>query len=244
MKTCVIIPVYNHQEAIPQVLAQLKPFGLLSYLVNDGSSAPCTLVLREIAERETGWIRLMERDQNGGKGAAVKDGLRQAIQDGFSHALQIDADGQHQLRDIRRFLEKSAENPEKLILGQPHFDESVPKSRLYGRLLTNLWTWINTLSFAIADGMCGFRCYPLVAVNRLMLSVQLGQRMDFDIEIAVRLYWQGIEVINLETDVKYPLDGISHFDMVQDNLLISRMHAQLFFGMLRRLPRLLLRHWR
>jgi hypothetical protein len=92
--------------------------------------------------------------------------------------------------------------------------------------------------------MCGFRCYPLVAVEKLLKSVQLGQRMDFDIEVVVRLYWQGVNVINIDTEVQYPLDGISHFQMVQDNLLISGKHVQLFFGLLWRWPRLLLRHWR
>lgn len=244
MKTCVIIPVYNHQEAIGQVVERLKPYALPCYLVNDGSSPQCTAVLKRIAEQEQGWITLYEREQNGGKGAAVMDGLQLAIADGFSHAIQVDADGQHKLEDIGRLLETSGRHPARLILGKPRFDAAAPKGRLYGRQFTNLWIWINTLSFAIADGMCGFRCYPLAAVDRLLKSARLGRRMDFDIEIAVRLYWQGVDVINLETDVQYPLDGISHFKMLQDNLLISRKHAQLFFGMLWRLPRLLLRHWR
>ena len=244
MKTCVIIPVYNHQEAIGQVVGRLKPFGLPCYLVNDGSSMRCSAELRRIAQQEKNWITLYERDRNGGKGAAVMDGLQLAIAGGFSHAIQIDADGQHRLADISRFLTASEQHPDKLILGKPRFDATVPKKRLYGRQFTNLWIWINTLSVAIADGMCGFRCYPLAAVDNLLKSVQLGQRMDFDIEIVVRLYWQGVDVVNIDTEVQYPLDGISHFQMLQDNLLISKKHAQLFFGMLLRLPRLLLRHWR
>ena len=244
MKTCMIIPVYNHQEAIVHVIEALKPFGLPCYLVNDGSSAQCSAVLRRIAGQEKDWITLHEREQNGGKGAAVMDGLRLAIANGFSHAIQIDADGQHRLADISRFLTASEQYPDKLILGKPRFDATVPKKRLYGRQFTNLWIWINTLSMAIADGMCGFRCYPLAAVDKLLKSVQLGRRMDFDVEIVVRLYWQDVDVVNIDTEVQYPLDGISHFQLLQDNLLISRKHAQLFFGLLWRLPRLLSRHFR
>ncbi|MGR9105689.1 MAG: glycosyltransferase family 2 protein [Gammaproteobacteria bacterium] len=241
MNCCVIIPVYNHQEAVGRVLAELKPHGLPCYLVNDGSSASCTSFLRMLADREKSWIILLERMNNGGKGAAVLEGLRRGIADGFSHALQIDADGQHRVDDIERFLAISERHVEKLILGKPRFDKRVPKVRLYGRLLTNLWIWINTLSFAIGDGMCGYRCYPLAAVEKLLKTVNPGQGMDFDIEIVVRLYWQGTDIINLETDVDYPLDGVSHFRMVRDNFLISRKHAQLFFGMLRRLPDLMSR---
>jgi glycosyltransferase involved in cell wall biosynthesis len=244
MKTCVIIPVYNHSEAIVHVGEALKPFGLSCYQVNDGSSEQCSAVLRRIAGQENNWITLYERERNGGKGAAVMDGLQLAIAGGFSHAIQIDADGQHRLADISRFLAASEQHPDNLILGKPRFDATVPKKRLYGRQFTNLWIWVNTLSVAIADGMCGFRCYPLAAVDKLLKSVQMGQRMDFDIEVVVRLYWQGVDVVNIDTEVQYPLDGISHFQMVQDNLLISRKHAQLFFGMLWRLPRLLLRYWR
>jgi len=241
LKIAVIIPVYNHQQAITQVVAQLKPLGLPVFLINDGSSEQCSAVLKKIAKQQSAWLTLYEREHNGGKGAAVMTGLRLAIQQGFTHALQIDADGQHQLNDISRFLTASEQHPDKLILGQPGFDETAPKTRYYGRQFTNLWIWINTLSFAIADGMCGFRCYPLAEVDKLLQAVQLGQRMDFDIEVVVRLYWQGVDVMNIETQVQYPLDGISHFKMLQDNLLIARKHAQLFFGMLWRLPRLLMR---
>ncbi|WP_404358321.1 glycosyltransferase family 2 protein [Methylotuvimicrobium sp. KM1] len=244
MKVCVIIPVYNHEDAVGTVVEQLKPYGLPCYLINDGSTPSCTSVLKRLAEREQDWIVLYERPENGGKGAAVIDGLRLAIADGFSHALQIDADGQHRLEDIDRLLKVAERHPNRLILGKPRFDDTVPKGRLYGRQFTNLWIWINTLSLSIADGMCGFRCYPLAAVEPLLRSARMGLRMDFDIEIAVRLYWQGVDVVNVETEVRYPLDGVSHFDMLRDNLLISRKHAQLFFGMLIRLPRLLMRHWR
>lgn len=244
MKACVIIPVYNHEDAVGTVVEQLKSYGLPCYLINDGSASSCTSVLKRLAEREQDWVVLYERAENGGKGAAVIDGLRLAIADGFSHALQVDADGQHRLEDIERLLKAAERHPNRLILGKPRFDETVPKGRLYGRQFTNLWIWINTLSFAIADGMCGFRCYPLAAVEPLLTSTRMGLRMDFDIEIAVRLYWRGVDVVNVETEVRYPLDGVSHFDMLRDNLLISRKHAQLFFGMLRRLPHLLMRHWR
>lgn len=240
-KACVVVPVYNHQDAINLVVEALKPLGLFCFLINDGSSAECSAILKQISQQESQWLNLFERIENGGKGAAVKDGLQLAYRQGFTHAIQIDADGQHRLDDIKLFIQASKQNPEKLILGHPHFDESVPKKRLYGRLLTNVWIWINTVSFSIKDGMCGFRCYPLETVEKLLQSTSLGSRMDFDIDIVVRLYWEGLEVINIPTEVQYPTDGVSHFKMLQDNVLISIKHTQLFFGMLWRFPALVMR---
>jgi len=89
--------------------------------------------------------------------------------------------------------------------------------------------------------MCGFRVYPLEPVITLDRRRRLGARMNFDIEVAVRLYWNGVKVINVPTTVVYPHDGVSHFHALSDNVQISLMHASLFFGMLMRLPALLAR---
>ena len=244
MKPCIIVPVYNHEAAIPQVLATLKTYGLPCLLINDGSSVVCSHVLAECAMQEPTWITLLNRPQNGGKGAAVMDGFNEAIRLGYTHAIQIDADGQHDFNDIPKFLDASRLNPKAMILGNPLFDKTVPKGRLYGRKFTNLWVWINTLSFAISDGICGFRLYPLAAVGQLINTTAIAKRMDFDIDIVVRLYWQGVAVINLPTLVHYPYDGVSHFNLWRDNLMISKIHARLFFGMLSRSPQLLSRHRR
>ncbi len=244
MKICIIIPVYNHPETIGNLIVAIRAFDLPCVLVNDGSSEECSRLLQSIAITEKSWLTLYERPNNGGKGAAVIDGLRLAIRQGYTHALQLDADGQHCVEDIGRFIHVTQNHSNKLILGQPLFDRSIPKIRLYGRKITCFWIWVNTLSFAIADGMCGFRIYPLPEVDRLMKRTKLGQRMDFDIDIAVRLYWQGVDVLNIYTRVEYPKDGLSHFRMIHDNLLISLKHTQLFFGMLRRSPGLVWRHFR
>lgn len=242
MKYCLIIPVYNHEQALPRVLAALKPFGLPCFLVDDGSSAQCRQVLQTLAREGSDWLTLLVRAENGGKGAAMLDGFQAALAAGFTHALQIDADGQHQAGDVARFLALSRQHPDALIAGQPLFGSDAPNSRRYGRLLTNVWVWINTLSLAIGDAMCGFRLYPLAAVERLCKTAAIARRMDFDIDIIVRLYWQGVPVINLPTRVDYPLDGVSHFRMGRDNVMIAKIHARLFFGMLARLPQLLARH--
>jgi glycosyltransferase involved in cell wall biosynthesis len=244
MNCCVVIPVYNHEGAMPAVLASLKPYGLPCILVDDGSSESCRRVLAGLKAAEASWVSLLQLEQNQGKGGAVMAGLKEAGRRGFSHALQIDADGQHQALDIPKFLEAGAEDEAALVIGAPLFDEGAPKSRLYGRILTNVWIWINSLSREVQDAMCGFRLYPLAPVLQLIASVELGRRMDFDPELLVRLQWKGLRIVNIPTKVSYPTDGRSHFRLGLDNWLISRMHARLFFGMLARLPLLLWHKWR
>jgi glycosyltransferase involved in cell wall biosynthesis len=243
VKICIIIPVYNHELAIPGMVEKLRCYQLPCLLINDGSSVSCSQVLAGYADTESTWLTLLTRPENGGKGAAVIDGMKAAYRLGYSHAIQIDADGQHDVNDFPNFIAAAENKPDALILGQPLFDASAPKNRLYGRKITNFWITINTLSDAIADGMCGFRVYPLAAVIQLLDIAAVAEGMDFDIDIAVRLYWQGVSVINIPTKVCYQENGVSHFRLWDDNLLISRTHARLFFGMLMRSPMLLLRHW-
>ncbi|AYC34584.1 glycosyltransferase family 2 protein [Pseudomonas cavernae] len=239
---CAVIPVYNHEHALPAVVAVLRDAGLPCVLVDDASSADCAAVMDRLAGTTDTFLVRLPRNQ--GKGGAVMAGLREAQRLGFSHALQVDADGQHDLGDVARFLNLSQQQPQALICGYPQYDASVPKSRLYARYLTHVWVWINSLSLSIRDGMCGFRVYPLAASVALLDSARLGRRMDFDPEFLVRMAWRNQPMHWLPTRVHYPLDGLSHFRLWHDNALIAKMHAKLFFAMLARLPLILWRRWR
>jgi predicted LPLAT superfamily acyltransferase len=178
----------------------------------------------------------------------VLEGFSRAAAQGFTHAVQIDADGQHDVGALGLLLRSGAEDPEALILGQPVYDASVPRARAFGRRFTNLWVWIETLSCRITDAMCGFRLYPLAPALAVADAAPLSQRMDFDIDIAVRMSWRGVRVRMLPVGVAYPAGNLSNFNMVRDNWRITRLHTRLVLGMLARLPALLVHraaphHW-
>ncbi|WP_318489587.1 glycosyltransferase family 2 protein [Photobacterium leiognathi] len=244
---CFLIPCYNHGATVPAVIDALTSYGFPIIIVDDGSELATRKILSEQAKRPN--ITIVTLPKNQGKGGAVIAGIKQADQLGFSHALQIDADGQHDLAALPKLLEASQAHPEALISGQPIYDDSVPKSRLYGRYATHIWVWIETLSFNIKDSMCGFRSYPIRPIVNVINHNKLGLRMDFDTEVMVRFYWDNGDIRFIDTKVIYPEDGISHFDALWDNVKISWMHTKLFFGMLPRIPKLIKRkstdqqHW-
>ena len=236
---CALIPIYNHKDTIAATVRALRAHDLPVWVVDDGSDEATRAVLDELAAART--ITLLRLPHNQGKGRALTEGFLAAHQAGYSHALQIDADGQHDTDDAPRFLAAARTRPDTLICGQPIYDQSVPRARLYGRYVTHVCVWAETLSFALRDSMCGYRMYPLTATCAEIARRPLPARMDFDTEIAVRLIWRGVGVHNLTTRVIYPVGGLSHFRMLRDNLRISAMHTRLLLGMLPRAPRLL---WR
>jgi len=237
-KPCFLIPCYNHGQTIISVVDTLiNDFNYAIIIVDDGSEADTKNIITDLAEKTT----IVRLAQNQGKGAAVMAGLREAKALGFSHALQIDADGQHDLKTLVTLLENTQKYPQALISGRPIYDKSVPKGRLYGRYITHFWVWVETLSFEIKDSMCGFRSYPVERLNEVIDHHHLGTRMDFDIEVMVKSFWSDIEIRFIDTKVIYPEGGISHFQPFADNVRISKMHTGLVFGMLKRLPKLITR---
>tara|TARA_R110000823_G_scaffold171736_9_gene304183 strand:- start:23128 stop:23844 length:717 start_codon:yes stop_codon:yes gene_type:complete len=233
------VPVYNHPDGIQIVCEKLNRFALPCLLVDDGSDAPCRDLLRLLADRYA-WVELLRFEQNRGKGAAVSAGLAHAQKLGFSHALQVDADAQHDLADVPRFIAASRAEPAAIVTGT-RVAEGISAARHYGRKLTDMLVWLETLSTRIEDSMCGYRLYPLPATMALLGRHKVGQRMDFDTDILVRLMWRGVPVTQLATRVIYRDHIPSHFRMVADNLRITRMHTLLVLGMIIRSPLLLRR---
>ena len=213
------------------------------WVVVDGSTDGTAAVLQEMALRDPG-LRVLVRAKNGGKGAAVLDGLTEASTQGFTHVLTMDSDGQHPADRIAAFMAESAAHPEAMILGEPVFDTSAPSIRVKGRKISNWWANLETLWSGIHDSLFGFRVYPIAPLLRLMRSSLWMRRFDFDVEAVVRLSWAGVPARNLPAQVKYftaAEGGVSHFHYGRDNVLLSSMHARLLTGFLLRLPFLLVR---
>jgi len=239
---CLLITIYNHGDTVGAVLEALAPLNLPCLIVDDGSDEATGKALDQL-DSALPWVQLERCTRNGGRGAALKIGYRLAARLGYTHALQIDADGQHPAGDVPSLLDAARRCPDALVLAFPVFGAHAPRARRYGHWISRFWVWLETCSFAIRDPLCGLRCMPLAPTLRVIDRVRCGDHMEFDPEIAVRLAWEGVRVVNVPTRVHYFPGGISHFRMFRDNVRISWLHTRLFLGMLPRAPRLVARRF-
>ncbi len=232
---CILIPTYNNPKTIRGVVERIRRgHPQMPIIVVDDHSAPEGQKAVEELTAE-GAVQSLRLPVNKGKGGALKVGFAFALERGFTHALQIDADGQHCFEDIPRFLKAAETHPETLILGCPVFDATAPKSRLRGRKISIFWTTLETGGRQVIDDpLCGFRVYPLRAA---VDADARTDRMEFDPEIAVRIAWGGTPVLNLPTKVRYLAageGGVSHFRPVHDNVMMSMMHTRMVLELIGR----------
>ena len=240
----VLIPSYNPgqrllAETVRAARAEWNPV----WVVVDGSTDGSAALLADLARADPG-LKVLHRARNGGKGAALLDGLCKALAAGFTHALTMDSDGQHPAGRIGAFMAASAAQPAAMILGAPVFDASAPLIRLRGRRIANWWTNLETLWAGIPDTLFGFRVYPIAPLIAVMQRTRWMRRFDFDAEAVVRLSWRGVPAVSLPAPCRYFTageGGVSHFHYWRDNLLLTWMYTRLFFGFLVRLPLLIAR---
>ena len=240
----VIIPSYNPGKNVYETVSQARCHWNPVWVIVDGSDDGSAEGLLEMANMDTG-LRVIVLPTNGGKGSAVLHGSELALEQGYTHVLTMDSDGQHPADLIPGFMQVSSQHSDAMVLGKPVFDENAPALRVKGRQISNWWANLETLWMGVGDSLFGFRVYPLQPLCQIMRDGAWMRRFDFDPEIVVRMCWQGVKPINLPAPVKY-LDpdegGVSHFNYLRDNVLLTWMHTRLFLGFLMRLPSLILRN--
>ncbi len=242
----VLIPSYNPGPKVYETVRAARQYWNPVWVVVDGSSDGTAAGLQAMAAEDPG-LRVIALATNSGKGAAVLHGLDLAAEQGYTHALTMDSDGQHPADLIPAFMEKSAADPGAMVLGVPVFDASAPSLRVKGRQVSNWWANLETLWSGIGDSLFGFRVYPIAPLRAVMRGQRWMRRFDFDPEAVVRLCWRGVRPLNMRAPVRYfSVDegGVSHFRYLRDNTLLTWMHTRLFFGFALRLPLLLARKLR
>lgn len=236
----VLIPSFNTGPRVLETVREARAAWSPVWVVVDGSTDGTDRLLLDAARADRD-LRVFPLASNRGKGAAVLHGLREASRQGFSHALVLDADGQHPASLVGRMMAQSAAAPDAMILGVPVFGPEAPRLRVHGRRISNWWARLETPGGDIADSLFGFRVYPIRPLLDIMERSRWMRRFDFDPEAAVRLSWRGVRSINVPVPVRYltPEEGgVSHFHYLRDNARLTWMHMRLVLGMLAQWPAL------
>jgi hypothetical protein len=234
----VLIPSYNPGPKVRETVTAARAHWAPVWVVVDGSTDGSAELLQGMAKDDP-QLRVIVLPENGGKGSAVLAGMAEAAALGFTHVLTMDSDGQHPAHLIPAFMQASQARPAAMVLGKPVFDADAPRLRVNGRKISNWWANLETLWSGIGDSLYGFRVYPVAPLLRVMRAGRWMRRFDFDPEAVVRLAWAGVPPINMPAPVRYfaaAEGGVSHFNYLRDNVLLTWMHTRLFLGFLMRLP--------
>jgi glycosyltransferase involved in cell wall biosynthesis len=221
---CVIVPTYNNHKTLKRVLDSILEFTQNIIIVNDGSTDGTSEILKEYAH-----LTQIHHAKNSGKGIALRNGFKKAIELNFEYAITIDSDGQHFPSDIPGFIEEIQQQPNSLLIGSRNMaQENVPKKSSFGNKFSNFWFKFET-GIKLSDTQSGFRLYPL----RLIPKVFYTNKFEFEIEVIVRSAWKGIVVKNIPIQVLYdPAERVSHFRPFKDFTRISILNTVLVINAL------------
>jgi len=236
MNICVLIPVYNSEKWIADVVKAVLPYTENVIVVNDGSTDGTLHALENFPE-----ITVVSYTKNRGKGYALKQGFQRALEMGFSHAITMDADGQHLASDIETVVQAAQKHPDALIVGARKFDNpNMPQGAIFANRFSNFWFMVQT-GKRLPDTQSGFRVYPIRQIVKMPLFTN---RYEAELELLVRSAWRRIPIVSQPVNVYYPPENerISHFRGGKDFLRISVLNTVLcFFAVVYGYPVMLLR---
>ena len=221
---CVIVPTYNNHKTLKKVLDSILDFTQNVIIVNDGSTDTTNEILKQYSE-----LTQIHHPKNLGKGRALRNGFRKAIEMNFEYAITIDSDGQHFASDIPNFIQEIQNEPNSLLIGSRNMtQENVPKKSSFGNKFSNFWFKFET-GIVLEDTQSGFRSYPL----RLIPKQFYTNKFEFEIEVIVRSAWKGIVVKNIPIQILYdPAERVSHFRPFKDFTRISILNTVLVINAL------------
>jgi glycosyltransferase involved in cell wall biosynthesis len=219
LKVCIIVPTYNNNKTLKRVLDSVLEYTSNIITVNDGSTDETSNILKQYSQ-----LTQLHHPKNAGKGVALRNGFKKAIELNYNYALTIDSDGQHFASDIPKFITEIENDTPVLLIGSRNMtQEGVPKKSSFGNKFSNFWFWFET-GIKLEDTQSGYRLYPLKQIPKNYFT----NKFEFEIEVIVRSAWKGIPVKNIPIQVLYdPLERVSHFRPFKDFTRISILNTVL-----------------
>ncbi len=236
---CAIVPTYNNGgtiiDVVRRVLAEIEHL----IVVVDGSTDATTDLLRAEQSKQPERLTVVMSDTNRGKGVALHLGMDTARRMGFTHAITIDADGQHYPEDIPLLVEAHMAQPDAIILGSRLLkQDNMPAQNTFANRFSNFWFAVQT-GLRLPDTQSGFRLYPL---DNLHGERWMTARYEAELTLLVFSAWAGVPIVPVNVRVYYPPQNerVSHFRPAYDFARISLLNTllcllALVYGLPRRL---------
>lgn len=221
LKACVLIPTYNNAKTLEAVIAKTLEYCEEVIVVNDGATDSTQEIISKFND-----ITVVVHKVNKGKGMALRNGFKKALELGFDYVITIDSDGQHYPEDFITFLNKVEEIPNSLIIGARNMAvDNVPGKSTFGNKFSNFWFWVET-GIQLPDTQSGYRLYPVRRMRNIWLFTT---KFELEIEVIVKAAWRGIPVISVPVKVYYAPQGerVTHFRPGKDFTRISFLNTYL-----------------
>ncbi len=211
-----LIPAYEPDQHLVDVVSGLILHGFETVIVNDGSSSSCEQVFEEVSRRST----VLRHNVNRGKGEALKTGLKY-ISEHFNApytVVCVDADGQHTVEDTIRVCERSEGERGSLVLGSRRFTGKVPFKSKAGNTITRFVFHISS-GVRVYDTQTGLRAFSDELIPTL-LDIQ-GERYEYEMNMLMQMARSGIPILEVPIETIYLDDNASsHFNPLIDSAKI------------------------
>jgi glycosyltransferase involved in cell wall biosynthesis len=229
-RIAVVIPVYNHENKVAQVVKDALKLHLPLFIIDDGSTDSTYDRIKDISR-----ITIIRHATNRGKGAAILTGLAAAAPLA-DWVITMDADGQHCPENVWNLVRAVSPGERPIIVGlrEGMDHRNVPWTSRFGRVFSNFWVRASG-GPDIRDTQSGFRLYPLPEAMRLNIR---ARRFQFEVEILVRAKWHGIPVLETPVGVTYEAEDerVSHYRGFVDFCRNAGTFSRLIFMRLCVLP--------
>jgi glycosyltransferase involved in cell wall biosynthesis len=221
-KCCVVIPTYNNQRTLRQVITEVLVYTNNVIVINDGSTDTTADILKDFGRS----IEVVTHPKNLGKGKALRNSFQKAKELGYTHVITIDSDGQHFASDLPSFIQEVIKRPDTLVIGARNMEQAgIPGKSSFGNKFSNFWYWVET-GIKLDDTQSGYRLYPIQALEKIRF---VTNRFEFEIEVIVKAVWKGLKIKNIPVKIYYaPGDNrVSHFRPFADFSRISVLNTYL-----------------
>jgi len=218
---CALVPVYNNAATLKDVVAGCRAAGLPVVVVDDGSTDGSGASL---GAPPPGGVDVVRLPRNRGKGAALREGFARALALGYTHAVAIDADGQHDPAETPTLLAAARAEPDAIVVGARAMREGgAPRANRFGRAFSRFWLRVQT-GRRVEDPQSGFRVYPLARAASLGT---VCPRYEMEHEILVRAAVSGVPIRSVPVTVRYGAEVVSHFRKLHDTARHAALNAAL-----------------